>query len=64
MTPEQRQRARAAYEQARGMTPEQRAALREKLRTMPPEQRREWLRRHRAGQDPAGQRRSGQEPRR
>jgi hypothetical protein len=56
------------------MTPEQRAALREKLRTMPPEQRREWLRQHRGGQHrggqhPAGeqgggQRRGGQEPQR
>jgi hypothetical protein len=34
---------RALYEYARRLSPEQRAALREKLKTMTPEQRRAWI---------------------
>jgi hypothetical protein len=34
---------RAFYERTRGMSPEQRKAEREKLKSMTPAQRREWL---------------------
>ena len=47
MSPEQRKQARAAFERGRGLPPAERAALREKLKAMTPEQRREWLRAHR-----------------
>jgi Protein of unknown function (DUF3106) len=47
MSPEQRKQARAAFERGRGLPPAERAALREKLKAMTPEQRREWLRTHR-----------------
>jgi hypothetical protein len=47
MSPEQRKRARADYAQTRDLPPEERAALREKLKAMSPEERREWLRTHR-----------------
>ena len=47
MSPEQRKQARAAFERGRGLPPAERAALREKLNAMTPEQRREWLRAHR-----------------
>jgi hypothetical protein len=52
MSPEQRKHARARFEQGRGLPPEQRGALREQLKTMTPEQRREWLRTHRRKQAP------------
>jgi hypothetical protein len=47
MSPEQRREARAAFEQGRGLPPAERAALREKLKAMTPDERREWLRTHR-----------------
>ncbi len=47
MTPEQRKQARAAFEQGRNLPPAERAQLREKLKAMTPEERREWLRTHR-----------------
>lgn len=47
MSPEQRRQARAAFEQGRGLPPAERAALREKLKAMTPDERREWLRAHR-----------------
>jgi hypothetical protein len=47
MSPEQRKQARAAFERGRDLPPAERAALREKLKAMTPEQRREWLRAHR-----------------
>lgn len=51
MSPEQRKRARAKFEQRRDLPPEQRAALRDQLKAMPKEQRREWFRAHRRNQD-------------
>ena len=50
MSPEQRQHARAKFELGRDLPPEQRAALREQLKAMTPEQRREWMRTHRRQQ--------------
>ena len=44
MTPAQRAEARAAFQRMRALPDAERKALREKLRTMTPEQRREWLR--------------------
>lgn len=53
MTPEQRKQARAAFERGRDLPPAERAALREQLKAMTPEQRREWLRtRRRQGTRP------------
>ena len=43
MSQDERREMRAVYEYARHLSPEQRAALREKLKTMTPEQRRAWL---------------------
>lgn len=51
MTPEQRKEARAAFEQGRHLPPAERAELREKLKAMTPEERREWLRTHRKQRD-------------
>lgn len=45
MSPEQRAEARAAFQRMRALPEAERKALRETLRTMTPEQRREWLRR-------------------
>ncbi len=60
MTPQQRAQARSAFEQGnKTLPPEQRAALREKLKAMSPEQRREWLKQHR-GQRQGPQRRNMQ----
>ncbi len=60
MTPQQRAQARAAFERrGQGVPPAQRAALREKLKTMSPEQRRAWMKEHR-GQLKGMQRRDGQ----
>ena len=39
--------ARAAFEHGRGLPPAERAELRERLKAMTPEERREWLRTHR-----------------
>jgi Protein of unknown function (DUF3106) len=50
MSPEQRKQARAKFDQGRHLPPEQRAALRERLKAMTPEQRREWLQKHRRQQ--------------
>lgn len=47
MSPEQRRQAREAFKQGRHLPSSERAALREKLKAMTPEQRREWLRTHR-----------------
>ncbi len=47
MSPEQRKEARAAFERGRGLPPAERAELRERLKAMTPEERREWLRTHR-----------------
>lgn len=47
MSPEQRAEARATYQRMRAMPEAERKALREKLRAMTPEQRREWVRRQR-----------------
>lgn len=47
MSPEQRKEARAAFERGRGLPPAERAELRERLKMMTPEERREWLRTHR-----------------
>ncbi|MEP6633288.1 MAG: DUF3106 domain-containing protein, partial [Luteimonas sp.] len=44
MPPEQREHARALFEKMRALPPEQRKALREQLKAMTPEQRRAWLR--------------------
>lgn len=44
MTPQQRKQARDKYELGRDASPEARAARREQLKAMTPEQRREWLR--------------------
>lgn len=52
MSPEQRKRARAKFEQHGDLPPQQRAALREQLKAMTPEQRREWMRTHRRQQQP------------
>ncbi len=51
MSPEQRTQARAAFERGRGTLPAKRAELREKLRAMTPEERREWLRTHRGSRE-------------
>lgn len=49
MSPEERAKARERFHaRSGGMTSEQRRTLRETLREMTPEQRREWLRRKRA----------------
>jgi hypothetical protein len=54
MSPEQRQQARAKFDQGHDqghdLPPEQRAVLRERLKAMPQEQRREWIRTHRRQQ--------------
>ena len=53
MSPEQRKHARARFEQGRGgrgLPSGQRGALREQLKAMTPEQRREWIRTHRRKQ--------------
>jgi hypothetical protein len=50
MTPQQRKQARDKYELGRGAPPEARAAMREQLKAMTPEQRREWMRAHRRQQ--------------
>lgn len=50
MSPEQRKQARARFELGRDLPPQQRAALREQLKAMTPEQRREWIRTHRRKQ--------------
>ena len=47
MSPQQRKEARAAFELGRGLPPAERAELRERLKAMTPEERREWLRTHR-----------------
>ena len=47
MSPEQRKEARAAFERGRSLPPAERAELRERLKAMTPEERREWLRTHR-----------------
>ncbi len=47
MSPQQRKEARAAFERGRGLPPAERAELRERLKAMTPEERREWLRTHR-----------------
>lgn len=47
MKPEERQRMRALYDESKQMSPQQRDALRQKLQSMTPEQRREWLRQKR-----------------
>lgn len=47
MSPQQRKEARAAFERGRGLPPGERARLRERLKAMTPEERREWLRTHR-----------------
>ncbi len=54
MSPEQRKQARAKFDLGRDLPPEQRAALREQLKAMTPEQRREWMRkyRHKQSQKP------------
>lgn len=43
MTPEQRAEARVMFDRMRRLDPEQRRELRERLKTMTPEQRRAWL---------------------
>lgn len=50
MSPEQRKQARAKFDLGQDLPPEQRAALREQLKAMTPDQRREWLRKHRRPQ--------------
>ena len=52
MSPEQRKHARSKFEQRRNLPPGQRAPLREQLKAMPKEQRREWIRTHRRQQEP------------
>lgn len=47
MSPEERKQARAIFEQGRKLPPAERAELREKLKAMTPDERREWLRTHR-----------------
>jgi hypothetical protein len=48
MTPQQRAKARSAFERgAASLSPQDRAALRERLKSMTPEQRREWLQNNR-----------------
>lgn len=54
MKPEDRQRMRALYDESKRLSPQEREALRRKLQSMTPEQRREWLRQKRE------QRRQGQ----
>lgn len=44
MTPAQREEARAAFQRMRALPEPERKVLRERLRTMTPEQRREWMR--------------------
>lgn len=51
MSPEQRKQARAKFDLGQDLPQEQRAALREQLKAMTPEQRREWMRKHRRQQD-------------
>lgn len=43
MKPEDRQRMRALYDESKRLSPQEREALRRKLQSMTPEQRREWL---------------------
>ena len=52
MTPEQRGQARALFQRMHALPPEQRKALREELKAMSPEQRREWMRRNTGTQTP------------
>lgn len=52
MKPQERQRMRALYEASKRMSPEDREALRRKLQSMTPEQRREWLRQQREQRQP------------
>lgn len=47
MKPEERQRMRALYDESNRMSPQERESLRQKLQSMTPEQRREWLRQKR-----------------
>jgi hypothetical protein len=54
MSPEQRKEARAAFERGRGLPPAERAELRERLKAMTPEERREWLRTHRNPRERSG----------
>jgi hypothetical protein len=51
MSPEERKAARAAFEQHLGLSPQQRESMRETLKAMTPEQRREWMQAHRRQQD-------------
>lgn len=62
MSPEQRKHARTKFEQRRNLPPEQRASLREQLKAMPKEQRREWMRTHRRHQDRSQEPKQGQTP--
>lgn len=52
MKPQERQRMRALYEASKRMSPEDREALRRKLQSMTPEQRRDWLRQQREQRQP------------
>ena len=54
MTPGQRTEARAAFQRMRDMPQAERAALREKLRAMTPEQRAQWLQAQRPKTDASG----------
>lgn len=47
MKPEDRQRMRALYDESKRLSPQEREALRRKLQSMTPEERREWLRQKR-----------------
>jgi hypothetical protein len=46
LSPEQRDHARALFQQMRTMDPDQRRALREQWRSMTPEQRQAWIDAH------------------
>lgn len=43
MSPAEREEARRAFERLRQLSPAERAAMRERLKAMTPEQRRQWL---------------------